>query len=511
MLREIAVIAGSLAVGAAAAIAVARHAAAREPPPGWADVVVLGRGGAPLEGVTLHWEENGPASARTDSRGVARIDLTGHDDSPAVFLGGTLPCGDYDKASKSFAQKVCAPRTVLRLPHAIPFEVTFIDGRTGDPLAGGDVRWPREPPNAALQSSRVTVHRLFQNWYHAWLEADAPPGFVVPTERLGVEPIDSASVERQRMTIPVWPAGRVRVQVFEPGGRPAVGDMRVGVRFGGWREPVWTSVVADADGRFDFQSLPLVPHAIASVEVECDREQSGSSAIEILDGQSAFDVVVILATKRDGVRCGGAFGGDVHYDKLPPGGDATLRLRVFHSDGDPARRARVRLRTRPLGDHSPFAAAWETSVVTDDDGRASRSDLCMTRIQDGKPLQLTVVLDEPGLNYASMDVPLLPGGTAECELREPAGGTIDLTVIGRWGRPVPFARISARSADRRDWTWYVVEGGVHDAAPRTDVDGRIVLRGLPPGGIRVTAVSCGQEADDRFFTGEPATLVISGR
>ena len=511
MLRDIAVIAGSLAVGAAAAIAVAQRAAAREPPPGWADVVVLGRGGAPLEGVTLHWEEHGPALARTDSRGVARIDLAGGGDAPAVVLGGSLTNGDYDSASKTFAHKLRAPRTVLQLPHAIPFDVTFIDGRTGRPLAGGDVRWPSEPQNSALTRDGDATHRLFQNWTITWLETDAPPGFVVPTERLGIEPIDSASVERQRMTIPVWPAGRVRVQVFEPGGRPAVGDMRVGVRFGGWREPVWTSVVADADGRFEFRSLPLVPHAIAYVDVQRDRHGTGSAAIEILDGQSAFDVVVILATKRDVVRCGGAFGGDAHYDKLPPGGDATLRLRVFRSDGAPARRARVRLRTKPSDASSPFAAAWETSVVTDDDGRASRSDLSMTRIKDGKPLQLTLILNEPGLNYASMDVPLLPGGTAECELREPAGGTIDLTVIGRWGRPVPFARVSARSADRRDWTWYVVEGGVHDAAPRTDVDGRIVLRGLPPGGIRVTAVSCGQEADDRCFTGEPATLVISGR
>ena len=510
MLRDTAVILGSLALGVAAAIAVARSASAREPPPGWADVVVRGRGGAPLEGVTLHRDQNTPALARTDSRGVARIDLAGLGDAPAVVLGGTLTIGTYDSVSKTFAQKFHAPRTVFDLPEAIPFDVTFIDGRTGHSLAGGDVRWPNEPRNSALSRDGGVTHRLFQNKTFTWLEADAPTGFVVPCEKLKVAPIDSASAERQRMTIPVWPAGRVRVQALEPDGRPAVGELRVGVCFGNSTDPELTAVVADADGRFEFGALPLVPHATAFVAVQRDPHHTGRAAIEILDGQSTFEVTVSLPTKSDGGRCG-TVRPSARFDKLPPGGDATLRLRVFRSDGAPARHARVLLRTKPSGDRSTLAAAWEVVVVTDGDGRASRNDLSMTSIKDGRPLQLTVVLDEPGLNYASMDVPLLPGGTAECELREPAGESIELTVIGRSGRPVPFARISARTTDRREWTWYHVEGGVHDAAPRTDVHGRIVLRDLPRGWIEVKAVSCGQEAVGEFDAGEPATLQITGR
>jgi hypothetical protein len=487
-----------VALGAAAAVVVAGRVAEREPPvpPGWAEVVVLGRDDAPIEGVTLRWDGQQPG-ATTDARGVARIEIAGHGDHPSVELGGTLSMGERDESTDHGRQWVRAPRTVLRLRNAIPFDVTFIDGRDGRPLAGGSVAWPTWPderPFPALVGADATEHRLVSFGCENSLIIDAPTGFVVPDEELPVRPIVGAFVRRQTMTIPAWPAGRVRVRALEHDGRPAVGELSASIKFG-WNEAAETRVVADADGRFELRTLPLVPHAVARIEVQRNREHTARANVEIVDGKSEYDVILKLPIGRDGGRCGGCGIGRFETKELRLNGDANVRLRVLRSDGTPARRVHVLLRAGDVREE-PFC---QTSVVTDDAGRASVSGVDSRRAY-------AAILVEPGCGYALVDVPLVPGGTTDCELREPSGESIDLAVVDVRGRPVPFARVSAETRDEREWTWFRVVDCVQDVAPRTDVDGRIVLRGLPPGEIDLKAISCGRETRATFVAGQSATL-----
>src|SRR6185503_7122061 len=92
---------------------------------------------------------------------------------------------------------------------------------------------------------------------------------------------------------------------------------------------------------------------------------------------------------------------------------------------------------------------WQTEVMTDADGRASRSDLAMSR--ERRQDSVRVILAEPGCTYTTIDVPLSPGGAADCELRESNGNEIELTVVDADGRPTPWARVAAETWDRREW------------------------------------------------------------
>lgn len=511
----------ALAVGAAAAFVVARHVAARLPS-GWAEVVVLGRDDAPIEGVTLKWDWHGPPAAQTNAMGVARLDLTERGGKASVVLGGTLTGGSFEDDSNLIGRKVRAPRTVIRLPNAIPFDVNFVDARDGRPLSGGRVGWPYDAMRSARPASDVEIRGLVNDYCDSWVEAEAPAGFVLPDETLHVEPIIAAFVRRQRMVIPVWPAGRIRVRVLETDGRPATGPLRFAWSLG-WpeREWEWTRVVADAEGQFESASLPLMPGADVRVHVQHEgdvvvggRPRTAVGVVRIVEGRSDYEAELSLPMERDGGRCSGGTARWPYPEPLP-GGDAALRLRVLRSDGTPARRVRVLLRS---ADSSIDPRAyiwnpsdgvdwtWQTEVLTDDAGRASKDGLTLDRARRQDAVR--VILAEPGCTYTEVVVPLPPGEIVNCELRESIGEEIDLTVVDADGLPVPWARVSAETLDGRDWTWSPVEDGVQVVAPRTGLDGRIVLRGLPPGLIWVEAVSSGRRAKERLFAGQRDTLRV---
>lgn len=509
MSRTAIVAAGSLAVGAAAAAFVGRHLLTRDPPlpPGWAEIVVLGRDDVPIPGVTLR-SGDAPPVAETDARGVARFDLAPLGADPAVELAGALTGGEWDASTESFRQRVRAERTIVRLRDAIPFDVTFFDARDGRPLPGGRAGWPGEPRRSSPDPSDATIRALWNNKCGGWLELDGPAGFALSDAWPRVEPVAAGFIRRQRMTVPAWPAGRVRCRVVDAEGRPAAGQLQSVISLA--YDEHWVPAVADEDGRFDLATLPLVPNAIAQVRVRRG-ESRAEASFHVVAGRSEFDVVLSLTTEREPGRCGGAGWGSVVYRDLPRDGDATLRVRVVRNDGTPARRVTLRLRARASPADSRNDVKWETYVVTDDEGRATRNDLYMRRDGNQEDQCVSIVLAEPGLAYTSMDVPLRPGGTADCELREPKGEEIALTVLDAEGKPVPWARVSAETRDERDWQWCPVEDGVADAAPRTDRDGRIVLRGLPEGKLWISAESCGRSARQELTTGRPATLQFTDR
>jgi hypothetical protein len=510
MSRPAAVVAAIVAFGAAAGALVALRAAPTEPPapplpPGWGEVVVLGRGDAPIQGVTLAWEESGPAIATTDAHGVARFDLPQDSVEPAVFLGGTLDSGNRDETYQVLASRVGAHRTVVRLRDAIPIDVTFFDALTGRPVRGGSASWRAGPRRSASDPSDPTIRGLVRNDPLSTLLVAAPDGYTI--ERDWVDPswVPAGFVERQDVRIPAWPAGTLQGRVIDSAGVPAPGPLTVSWTLGSGPCGA-TEAVADADGRFQLRTVPLIPDARIRVSVERDRHRAGDF-VRVAAGVSSFDAEFRLPTEPEGGRCAGCRSYLNHAD-LPPGGNATLRVRVLRRDGTPAPRVHVVFRGSRYA-LDPYER-WETTAVTDDDGLASRSDLSFAHDHAGSG-GVTVILSEPGMAYTTMEVPLAAGGKADCELRESVGEEIALTVVDADGRPVPWAHVSAQTRVGWRWSWAPVEGAVAGVAPCTDRNGHVVLRGVPSGDVEVRVDSCGRFAERTCVAGRPATIQLIDR
>jgi hypothetical protein len=172
------------------------------------------------------------------------------------------------------------------------------------------------------------------------------------------------------------------------------------------------------------------------------------------------------------------------------GGTAFNPARV--PEGEPAARLDL-LVTRRLG--SPASGAtvrldgegWRREVELDPAGRVSLTDL--------RPGPITISVREVGFVFATEEADLRAGRKTRIHLREPEGRRILVTVREKDGSPASFAALLVKLAGGGP-EYVPMEGDVQHVRLRADVEGRRVITGVPPGGVRIRAVQ-GARFDER--------------
>jgi hypothetical protein len=123
-----------------------------------------------------------------------------------------------------------------------------------------------------------------------------------------------------------------------------------------------------------------------------------------------------------------------------------------------------------------------------------------------------VVLAEPGFVPDVAEVVVASGATAEVQLREPAGGDLEVEVVDAAGRPCSFAAL--RVCQRSGAPWGDVErDGTQRLDLFTDVRGVRRVRRLEPGEVRLVATWAGDsvETSCRVVAGERSRVRVVWR
>jgi|GEM_PF-6786716 len=151
-------------------------------------------------------------------------------------------------------------------------------------------------------------------------------------------------------------------------------------------------------------------------------------------------------------------------------GSGPLRIVARTSDGQPARRTSIEIRTHDGG----------TKVLDTDE----RGEVAMQA-----PLgPVEVWLVEPGLVPAVRPAEVTKAGGPAVEVQEPIGGKLDVVVVTEDGRAVPCARLDVDLPSGEPWI--DLTNGIQRIDDFTDAEGRRSLHRVEPGSVQVYATWC---------------------
>lgn len=420
--------------------------------PTWT-VRVIDSAGRPVVGARVR--ADGGAGARTDARGVAR--LQGQE---LVEPGFEVRLPDFE-----VSHQVVAAETEVEVPDPLPLSVALVDATTGELLpAQGRVRLAgvgelQPDPDHGL---RVFLPRAPASaGGYAWFtfEVDAPEGYSAAAgghyayERIStlsrtlrfellVHPVAPLTVRVVDETGEPVPTARV-TRVLIPNGELAVGDHE-----------------ADARGTIELDDLPLLASVPARIEIGLGERHAATDWLP-LDALPREPVRVTLASTPSPPvehatslmgRGGGSFSSGGNRK-----GEATLVVLVRRRNGRPARGVRVRTGRR--------------TVVSDELGRAVFEEL------GGRFVRLDA--SESGFLPTTLRAEFEPRGTTEVELREAAGRHVRLHVVDEEGRGLPGATV-ALEVRGRSFT-LVDDEGAQRLRLHTDARGHLDLAHVPTG------------------------------
>jgi hypothetical protein len=318
-----------------------------------------------------------------------------------------------------------------------------------------------------------------------------PPGYVVEDPAARIRARLAAGVERTRLVVPVWREAVLDVFVSDADGRTksdvefgpflvagrlredlqveAIGPGRFRLRGLPWRpgEPVrgmlawaWMEGEGDMDMDKEFAILgPALPDALpdAHLVTVMPPDSAASWSVEVrLRGGSCKPLWTLdFDVDLDGGRRRKRFG-----SATPPERAASLRVRALGWEGAPLRDGTISL--------------GGEERTTDAEGLAVFSEVA--------PGEHAVELRARGRFAARGRATLVEGEAASIELREPAGGTLEVLVTDEDGRPYPHALLDLGPTEVFD-----VVDGEQRLDLRTDVRGRRRLERVEPGSVTVLA------------------------
>lgn len=458
-----------------------RAAVADSKPALW-EIVCLDADGRPIEGLRLTPDDPGVLADVTDAEGRAEFVPVGR--RPFVVL----PDAPYDWRFRT----IRGDATTLRFDDPIPLSVNAADASTRE-IVATDVGF--ETPDS--------IPRLRQGAsFWGRVSKTAADGRIHPGGAFGrIECPVSAVATAGRIVVPAWPAAVLRARFLGPDGQPVKSDVEVSARLAS-AIVLEGRIDPDRDGWAEVGPLPRIPGMDATIRAVWRGFRTESVvSLDSLDrpGETVFRLSTKTVPPGTG-RCGGvSIGGRRSRSLGVPG--ARLDVLAVRSDGRPARACAIVFTGRANRGREP---SWCETRRTDDDGRAS-----MDRISEG--YAVSVEIREPGVVPIVEDLgAFAPAEHREVLLREPPGQSLELIVVDARGTPVPWARVAAsQTTADGEWQWAALdEDGVQDLAPHTGSDGHYVLRGLPPGPVRVTCRFGDWEASGTFRARDAARLVL---
>lgn len=322
-------------------------------------------------------------------------------------------------------------------PHLFgrPIRVRILDAETGTALS--DVTWDVE----------IAVT---QGGWGFVIVVEAPPGFVA-WGGFHVAPEDDGGASLWTVVQPLRREVRGTVYLrHEDGRRVENGRLSWQVGNDTYDDTVY---VSDVSNVVALDGIPFFPGAPLEIEALCDGAVGSASVPIPKNPRALVEVEIVLRTpppaRSDGVPASASDTGtppagdlppaDPFADaKRPPRSQGAIEVLVHRRDGSLAPHARVVLKSRPGG-------AWLTtrSAETTELGRAN-----FTKVPVG---DYWVSVKEPGIVPTSREITVSEGKTKSVVIREQNGATLDVTVVGEDGRPLPFATVSLVQPSRVRW------------------------------------------------------------
>jgi hypothetical protein len=446
-------------------------------------VHVVGRGGRALVGARVFVATSGGdwvLAGRTDDAG----DLVLHD--TATNGSTTVAAWAGDEASwaargspRPPSQVVRNTNVVVALRVGVQVRTTVVDAETGSPITGATWRegrslYPRE------------YGPSFPNDSAQWIEVgpDGPSSFLdvsLPEARRDSYYLDefaggslialgTGDAAQAVAVVPMRRRMDLRVHFRDKAGNPApTSALEWGFGDVPARMPRRSLAKPAADVPL---SIPFYRGALVWV-LGGDKERGGAYAISVSSTPPSkpFDFELRLTQFEDLDLPSTEFLGE-GSETVRARGRGRVEVRVVTRDGRPMPGARVVVRPR-----TGRAAHDEEVVEADADGRARVEGLPVGGFE--------VLTADERLVRASRQVSLTDREpVASVTLTEPVGGSIEVSVVDRFGGPLPFATVLVEGA----------LGGPGDAGiePRrldsfVDAHGRRTYASLEPGRAKVSA------------------------
>ncbi len=341
-------------------------------------------------------------------------------------------------------------------------------------LDAGEVRADAWPPDAHDASTRIVVRPV--------------PGYVLEDLTPSIRARIAAGVAETYFILPLWPEAILDLSVLDPEGRPAEGAALDGLVVAGRRRD---DLVVESEGlpagQLRIRGIPGLPGEPirAVIAWGWDPRTDGEASVEMVEGENLEDPQLVTRIPQDPrrpwhevvrlLRPRGP-GSSVVMDN-----DLLFEESLGRWDAPESGARPATLRVRALGwDGTPLADTIvndETNLI--DETTDARG---YVRFSGLRPGNHWITMRAPGRFAARRRVTLEEGQTAELDIQEPIGATLEVLVTDEDGRPRPFARL-----DVGDLAVLDVVDGVQRLDLFTDALGRRTLRRVEPGRTRVTA------------------------
>jgi hypothetical protein len=443
---------------------------------GFWTVVVLGPEERPLPGVRLHDHRDATRFVTTGVDGRAVLTWDAKAETTKVVLSGRAPEGEHELRKRE---------TTLRFPDLIPLDVVVIDGVSGYRLSGAQVAFARKTGPAIPFEVDDVLHVLAPSPLSRGKQAKfsiqvTPPRGYVVERQYGLRVFTTLSRFAKRVYFPVVvrPEANVIVAIEEHDGRPYAGARIESVSISNVKV-AFKAPPTGANGETMIRGIPAVRGNRLWVSVVADERRVQIFGYIGNDGRVRLHARLsrnkpggVSSSSSGRIGIGGGAGGSFGSRGWRRGSEEIrggAQIRVLRRNGSAAVGAMVRLT------HMESRKSLSGRVRTDG-----------TILFEGLiPGKARVSVTEPGYLGTSKEFEVRPGETVRITVDEPEGLNLDVVAIFPDGQPVPCARIDVAPGGRTPFP--ILEDDVQILRLITDVLGRISLRHLPPGSVRITA------------------------